>query len=268
MPIVNSGGVDIDYEVLNPDAKTVPVFFISGLNGARSSWTSQLDAFSARGPVVLHDHRGTGKSAKPPGVYSVPNMAGDVAAVMDAVGAEKAHFVGSSTGGAIIQVLGIDHPDRVQSACICSSWPRSDAYFLRQFSVRKKILLEMGWEVYTRLSSFTLHSPAYFAEHHEAIEAKEDEQIANAPPAEIMAERIDCIMAHDQLGRLGRIRAPVLVAVGREDVVTPVYYSRQLAGAIPGAELKVFEEGGHFIYLSHAEEFNAAILDFIGRHEP
>ncbi|MBI4252461.1 MAG: alpha/beta fold hydrolase [Candidatus Tectomicrobia bacterium] len=268
MPVVRSGGVDIDYEVVNPGGKGVPVFLISGLNGVRVSWGLQREAFSQGRPLVLHDHRGTGKSAKPRGAYSVRLMAGDVAAVMDALKIPKAHFVGSSTGGAINQVLCIDHPNRVQSASIVSSWPRGDAYFKRQFAMRKRVLLEMGWEAYTRLSAVTLNSPRFFTEHFAEIEKKENENLAGTPPAEIMAERIDCIMAHDEWDRLGEVRAPVLVLVARDDATTPPYYSEQLARLIPGAELRVLGDGGHFVYVARAAEFNAAVLDFMRRHEP
>ncbi len=267
MPTVNSEGVAIDYEVINPQHTNTPVFLISGLGGVRASWTKQVGAFSADRPLVLHDHRGTGKSDKPSGVYSVPTMAKDIVAIMNDQGMEKAHLVGSSTGGAIIQVMCIDHAERVKSASIVSSWPKSDAYFIRQFSVRKKVLLEMGWETYTEFSTFTLYSPKFFTNNFQEIQTQENESIASAPPAEIMAERIDCIIAHDQLGRLGQIAAPVLVAVARDDVVTPPYYSQELIAAIPGAELKIFEEGGHFVYLEKPDEFNEAILEFIRRHD-
>ncbi|MFQ6111806.1 MAG: alpha/beta fold hydrolase [Nitrospinota bacterium] len=267
MALVNSGGVDIDYEVLDSEARGIPVFFITGLNGVRSAWASQLEAFLKRGPIVLHDHRGTGKSAKPLGVYSVENMAEDVVAIMDDAGIEKAHFVGSSTGGAICQVLCIDHAERVQSACICSSWPKADNYFIRQFTMRKRMLQEMGVEATTRMAAISLYEAKYLNDNYDAIQKQEDELLANAPPTDVMVERIECIMRHDQLGRLGQIRVPVLVAVARDDVATPLYYSEQLAEAIPGAELKVFERGGHFVYICRTEEFNEAILDFIGRHE-
>ncbi len=267
MAVVNSGGVDIDYEVLNPGAPGLPVFFISGLNGARGSWPLQADHFSKDRIVVLHDHRGTGKSAKPPGVYSVVNMAGDVVAVMDDAGIEKAHMVGSSTGGAIIQVLCIDFPDRIQSAAICSSWPKSDHFFVRQFEMRKKILLEMGWDDYTRISALSLNSPQFFTDNYDEIVKKEDFNIQNAPPAEIMAERIDAIIAHDQMDRLGRIQTPTLIAVARDDACTPPYYSDQLVEKIPGAELKLFDDGGHFVYMAQPEEFNAAIRAFIEKHD-
>ena len=267
MPNVNSEGVAIDYEVINPDQTNAPVFLISGLGGIRASWTKQINAFSADRPLILHDHRGTGKSDKPSGVYSVPNMAKDITAIMDDLEIEKAHLVGSSTGGAIIQVMCIDYPDRVKSGSIVSSWPKSDAYFTRQFSVRKEVLLEMGWETYTRFSTFTLHSPKFFTDNFQGIQLQENQSIANAPPAEIMAERIDCIIAHDQLDRLSQITSPVLVAVARDDIVTPLYYSQQLSDSIPNAELKIFDEGGHFVYLEKPIEFNESILEFIQRHD-
>ena len=53
MPIVNSGGVDIDYEILNPGPPATPVFLISGLGGARGSWTLQTGPFAEERPVVL-----------------------------------------------------------------------------------------------------------------------------------------------------------------------------------------------------------------------
>ncbi len=267
MPTVNSDGVAIDYEIINPQHSGTPVFLISGLGGVRASWTEQIKAFSADRPLILHDHRGTGKSEKPSGVYSVPNMAKDITAIMDDLGMGKAHLVGSSTGGAIIQVMCLDHSDRVQSGSIVSSWPRSDEYFIRQFRVRKEVLLEMGWDFYTRYSTIALHSPKFFTDNFEEIQARENLSIANAPPAEVMAERIDCIIAHDQLGRLGQIGNPVLVAVARDDIVTPLYYSLQLRDAIPGAELKIFDEGGHFVYLEKPVEFNESILEFIHRHD-
>ena len=268
MPVVRSGGVDIDYEVVNPGGKGVPVFLISGLGGARGPWAAQVEDFSRNRPLVLHDHRGTGKSGKPCGAYSVRLMAEDVIAIMDALKIPKAHLVGSSTGGAINQVLCIGHPDRVQSASIVSSWPRSDAFFKRQFTMRKKVLLELGWETYTKLSAITLNSAKFLNDNIGEFEKKEAEAIRTAPPAEVMAERIDCIMAHDEWDRLGRIKAPVLVLVARDDATTPPYYSEQLVRLIPGAQLRVLEDGGHLVYIARAKEFNACVLDFIRRNEP
>lgn len=267
MPVVNSGGVDIAYDILNPDGSVLPIFFISGLGGLRAHVAMQSGPFSSERPVVVHDHRGTGQSAKPLGVYSIENMASDIIAIMDDAGIEKAHVCGFSTGGAIVQVLCIDHPDRIQSAAICCSWPKTDNFFRRAFEMRKIILLKLGTEINVRQYSTMLNDPKVFADNYAEIVKREDMAIANAGPPAVDAERIDAILAHDQLDRLGQITAPVIVVGARNDVVCPSYFSEQLAAAIPGARLELFEDGGHFFFQAHADRFNALIREFVAQNE-
>ncbi len=194
-------------------------------------------------------------------------MAADVIAIMDDAGIAKAHMVGTSTGGAIIQVLCIDNPDRVQSAAICCSWPKSDHFFIRQFEMRKRILLNLGTEALMLLTSTVLNDPKYFTEHYDEILEKEATHLANAGPSEVDAERIDAIIAHDQIDRLVRITVPVIVIGSKNDAVCPPYFSEQIAEAIPTAELKLYEDGGHFFYLVYADEFNDDIRHFIAKNE-
>lgn len=267
MAVVNSGGVDIVYDILNPDGPGVPIFFIAGLGGLRAHVASQSQPFAKQRPVVVHDHRGTGDSAKPEGVYSVAAMASDIVAIMDDAGIAKAHMCGFSTGGAIVQVLCIDHGARVQSGAICCSWPKSDHYFLRSFEMRKRVLLELGTEASIRNASPALYDPRFFTEHYDLVLEREALGIAKAGPPRIDAERIDAIMAHDQLGRLGRIDVPVIVMGARNDAVTPPYFSEQLAQAIPGARLEMFDDGGHFFFQMHADRFNRLLADFIAANE-
>ena len=82
---------------------------------------------------------------------------------------------------------------------------------------------------------------------------------------EVMIHRIDMIIAHDQLKRVGKIRKPTLIIVGRDDVCTPPYFSEELAQAIPGAELTVLD-GVHFFYLETPEPFHARVREFLVRH--
>jgi aminoacrylate hydrolase len=267
MPSVDSGGVQIVYDVMNKTGPGVPVCFIAGLNGMRQACMQQASPFSRERPVVVHDHRGTGASGKPRGAYSVQSMAKDVVAIMDDAGINKAHMVGTSTGGAITQVLCIDYPDRVQSAAICCSWMKCDHFFRRQFEMRKRILLSMGTEALILLTSTTLNDPKWFTEHYPELLEREKGLLERAGPPEIDAERIDGILAFDESKRLGQIRSPVIVIGAKNDAVCPPYYSEQLAAAIPGAKLSLYEDGGHFFYLAYAERFNAEIREFMTLHE-
>ena len=73
-------------------------------------------------------------------------------------------------------------------------------------------------------------------------------------------------LRHDALDRLHRIAVPTLVTVGTFDLALPPMYSREVADAIPGSELVLFEGGGHLHNLEDPEEFNAVTLDFLCRN--
>jgi aminoacrylate hydrolase len=267
MASVNSGGVEIVYDILNANGPGVPLFLLAGLNGMRQACMKQAIPLSRERPVVVHDQRGTGASGKPLGVYSVQNMAKDVIAIMDDAGIKKGHFVGTSTGGAIAQVLCIDYPERVQSAAVCCSWMKCDHFFRRQFGLRKRILLTMGTETLMLLTSTTLNDPKWFTEHYDELIEREKGLLERAGPPQVDAERIDAIMAFDESRRLGQIKVPVTVIGAKNDAVCPPYYSEQLAAAIPGATLSLYEDGGHFFYIVHVDRFNAEIGSFMARHE-
>ena len=72
------------------------------------------------------------------------------------------------------------------------------------------------------------------------------------------------ILRHDRRLRLLEIRVPTLVIVAQDDMITPRFYSEELAGRIPGAKLVVLETGGHFAPAIHSEPYNAAVGQFLG----
>jgi 3-oxoadipate enol-lactonase len=73
------------------------------------------------------------------------------------------------------------------------------------------------------------------------------------------------IQHHDTLDRLTGISTPALVLAGEQDILIPVSLSRQLHEGIPGSEWQTVK-GGHACLWEHPASFNAAVLDFIGRH--
>jgi len=78
-----------------------------------------------------------------------------------------------------------------------------------------------------------------------------------------MANRIDAVLGHDRRRQLLRIHVPTLVIVARDDMITPVFYSEELASAIPGAKLVVLDGGGHFAPAIHSGPYNAAVGGFL-----
>jgi aminoacrylate hydrolase len=200
--------------------------------------------------------------------YTVEKMAEDVLGIMTALDIEKAHIVGHSTGGAIAQVLAIDHPKRVGAVVIAAGWPKPDAYFRRHFMMRREILQGLGPLAYVQNASLMLYPHAWIAANNEKLRGYEAQLVANFAPTEVMVSRIEAVMAFDRTEDLGRIKAPTLIVGAADDNVTPAYYSEALARAIPNAELKMFPSGGHCFTQMLARDFNQAVLPFLQANTP
>ncbi len=257
-------GEELYYEV---HGQGPPLVLISGLNGVGGFWKPHLDALSRNHRVVLHDHRGTGQSSPSRIDYSVEQMAGDLVELLDHLEIGKADMVGHSTGGAICQVLGIDRPERVASLVLSATWTAADGYFRRLFELRADILRTMGPEGYLRASLMFMRPPAWIRDHDATQSEDIAAMVANFPVPEIMLGRIAALLAFDRRADLGRISAPTLIVAARDDMVTPIYYSEELAGLIPGAETAILECGGHFFPISAADDFRRTLLTFLAGTE-
>jgi aminoacrylate hydrolase len=245
-----------------------PVLFVSGLNGFASFWQDQAAAFSRKFDVITHDHRGIGQSDPTRSGFTVDRMAADVIGLTDALEIERAHVVGHSTGGAIAQILAVEHPKRLASVVLSATWTKPDAYFRRLFGLRKDILLRLGPSAYVQSNTLFLYPSWWVARNNERLRQQEAQNLALFPPTEIAASRIDAILAFDRTESLGRIKTPTLVVGAEDDIVTPSYFSEELARLIPAAEIKIFPRGGHAFTQVRAREFNQAVLPFLASHTP
>ena len=125
----SSDGIRLHYEVMGR-ASAPAVLMIQGLGADKHGWDMQRYRLSLQYRVVALDNRGAGRSDKPFGHYTLEQMADDAIAVLDHLGIDRAHVVGASMGGAISQIIGLQHPDRVLSltlactACRNHPWRR------------------------------------------------------------------------------------------------------------------------------------------------
>lgn len=260
MPKISIGDDELYYEEAGQGP---PLLLVTGLNGVGSFWARQVPDFSRDFRVVVHDHRGTGQSTHSRIRYSVEQMAGDVLRLMDALRLDAAHLVGHSTGGAIGQVIAQDHPRRLRSLVLSATWAGPDAYFRRLFEMRRQILLTSGVEAYLRAAALVLAPPRWVSENDASIAEQHRALAAAAAPVEVTVSRIDAILAFDRRARLGEVRVPTLVIVAGDDMVTPRFYSDEVAGGIPGAKLVVLEAGGHFAPQITPGPYNAAVGAFL-----
>ncbi len=260
MPKASIGDAEIYYE---ESGRGEPLLLVPGLSGQGSFWSPQVAHFSRDFHVVVHDHRGAGQSTHSRITYSVEQMADDVLRLMDALGIEAAHFVGHSTGGAIGQVIALEHPQRLRSLVLSATWAGPDPYFRRVFESRKEVLETLGLEAYLRASALFLMPPAWVSANDRALTEQHHAALTSAAPIEVMTSRIDAIVRHDRRARLGEIRVPTLVIVAQDDMITPRFYSDELASCVPGAKLVVLDGGGHFAPVATADSYNRAVGGFL-----
>lgn len=265
MPRISIGDCSLYYE---RHGVGFPVLFISGLGGFASFWQDQTAAFGKRFEVVTFDHRGIGQSDEARLGYTVERMAADVVSLLDALRIKRTHVVGHSTGGAIAQVLAIEHPNRLASVVLSATWTKADAYFRRIYTFRKEVLLRLGPSAYLQSATLYWYPSWWIARNNEQLRQLEAQNLATFAPTEIVASRIDAMLAFDRTSQLERIKTPTLVIGAEDDIVTPSYFSEELARLIPAAEIKLFPRGGHFLTHVRAREFNHAVLPFLVSHTP
>ncbi len=263
MPTISIGDADIYYEEAGNGE---PVMLVPGLGGGGSFWHLQLPALNPDFRVITHDHRGCGRSTYSMITYSVDQMAQDAIRLMDALGIERAHWVGHSTGGAMGQIVAQDHKDRLGSLVLSATWSGPDPYFRRAFDARKEVLLSLGLKEYTRHSMLSLHSPWYISRNEALISEQENFIAGSGQPVEIMKRRIEAICAFDRRDRLSEITAPTLVIVAEDDMVTPRYLSDEISESVAGAETVVLPTGGHFMPHIVTDDYNSAVGGFLRRN--
>jgi len=240
-----------------------PLMLVSGLNGEGHWWEPQFEAFARHFAVVVHDHRGTGRSTHSEIDYSIEQMTDDLIGLMDAVGIARAHIVGVSTGGAIAQAMATDHPARTRSVVIANSWSKADAHRQRVAAVRKSLVLNIGPEAYVQASPLFTYPPWYLRDNAEAVARGCERALKHFPSARIAASRLDAGLEFDRRDKLRSVTLPALVIGAKDDHLTPLYYSEELASIIPRARLHVFERGGHACSRTMVAEFNTVVLDFL-----
>lgn len=240
-----------------------PLLLVAGLGGVGSFWSKQVEAFSRHYRVIVLDHRGTGQSTHSAIRYSIAQMADDALRLLDHLGIDRAHYMGHSTGGAIGQHLAAHASGRIGRLVLSATWPRADAYFRRLFEVRKGVLAAQGTGPYTQLGNLVLFPPYYFTANAAAIDARAEQSLAGLAPPAVLASRIDAILEFDGWAALPGIVHRTLVVCARDDMVTPAYFSEQLADRLPNATLALMDRGGHFCPVAEDQEYNRIVLGFL-----
>jgi 3-oxoadipate enol-lactonase len=205
--------------------------------------------------VITYDTRGHGESPAPAGPYTLDDLVDDLVALLDEVGAQRAHVAGLSLGGMTAMRLAARDPERVDRlALLCTSAKPDPTPFLdRATAVRSGGTAPLAPAVAGRWLT-----PAYAAEHPDLV-ATLEAMIAGADDAGY-ACCCEVVAAVDLREDCARITAPTLVVSGWEDLALPPAHQQLIADAIPGAELITVSPGAHLANLEQPVRVTGALL--------
>jgi 3-oxoadipate enol-lactonase len=237
-------------------AADAPVVVLSNSLGAdRGMWGPQVPGLAERYRVVTYDTRGHGESPAPAGPYTLDDLVDDLVALLDEVGAERAHVAGLSLGGMTAMRLAARDPQRVDRlALLCTSAKPDPKPFLdRAAAVRSGGTAPLAATVASRWLT-----PPYAAEHPDLV-AKLEAMIAGSDDAGYAA-CCEVVASVDLLADCARITAPTLVISGSEDPALPPEHQKLIAASIPGAELLTVSPGAHLANLEQTLQVTGALL--------
>jgi 3-oxoadipate enol-lactonase len=246
--------IEVDHTVDGPE--DAPVVVLSNSLGAtRAMWDPQVPALAERYRVVTYDTRGHGTSPAPAGPYALDDLVDDLLALLDRVGARRAHVVGLSLGGMTALRLAAREPQRVHRlAVLCSSAKTDPQGFLdRAAAARADGTASFAGTVASRWLT-----PPYAAAHPDLV-ARLEGMIAGCDD-EGYAACAEVVARVDLREDLGRITAPTLVVSGAEDPALPPEHQQAIAEGVPGAELLSVSPGAHLANLEQPLQVSGALL--------
>lgn len=256
-------GIPLAVTVTGDDGPSL--LMIPGLGSTRHAFAPIVPLLAKRLRVAVYDPRGVGESGVSPGPYTMSQLAGDAAAVLDALGWERVAVFGASMGGMVAQWVAIDHPVRVWRLVLACTGPGASHAVPADRGATRALLgkgARTPEEAY-RMATSVMYEPRWARSHRDFLEGEIAYRAAHPIRGQAFSAQYEAVKGHDSWDLLPGIAAPTLVIHGTEDAVMPAGNGRLLAERIPGARWLPLEGRGHMFFHEDPEAAAAAIVDFL-----
>jgi len=265
----------VKVHVEDPGGLGRPVVLIHGWPLSGASWSAQIEPLQAAGlRPIAYDRRGFGRSDKPARGYEYDTLADDLAAVIDELDLHDVSLVGFSMGGGeVARYISRHGQDRLRSVVFASAVPP----YLAQTGDNPDGPLDQatadGMEAGLKADRDSFFPE--FVNNFFSVDGKLLATSAQVQDAVVMSQQSDqkaalgCMEAFattDFRTDLTKITVPTLVIHGDGDAVVPFAGSgKRTHAAIAGSKLAVLQGAPHGCNVTHAEQFNRALVDFLTR---
>lgn len=257
MPTATINATTLHYERVGSGS---PLLLIHGLGSSGEDWAFQRDEFARRHTLILPDLRGSGRSAKPPGPYSIAQFAADLWGLLDALGIAATDVVGFSLGGAIAIEMALMRPQCVRRLVLCNTLAnyRTDTW-RKWFEAQAQVALVrvLGLRRTARLVARRL-----FPQPDQAPKRRRVIDVLGANERRSYLATIRALIGWSALERLHALRAPTLLIAAEHDY-TPLAEKRAEMRHFPQAQLVVIAGSRHGTPFDATARFNASVLEFL-----
>lgn len=237
-----------------------PLLLIAGLASDALSWVYQKEPLNRHHRLILCDNRGVGRSPKPPGPYSIAQMAEDILAILPD---QKVHLLGHSMGGAIAQHLAAHHPDRIDRLILACTQQRFHGRTLAVAESWAGLLQHKPDASLLGRSLFPWLYTRHFLDQPGNLQACVDALQAHPYPLEADAIQAQVEALKDFQPQ--KICRPTLVLAAEQDLICPPEACLELHQSIPQSRFKVLPNTGHSCMLESPDALNGAVLEYLAQ---
>ena len=249
-----------DHQPAGGTGTGLPIVFIHGINMSLDVWSDVVAELGATRRVVTFDLRGHGSSVKN-GPFTVEGYADDTLAVLDALGIERAHLVGTSFGGSVATVVARRAPARVATvASLGGALSTGELDLEGAIAAIRAVGVRAFFSGFLPQGSFAPGTPQAILER--ALDAASDGR-----DVETVIEITTTALSTDTTDEALSVDVPALVITGEVDMTCPVEAGRAVADAL-GTELVVLPGRGHVISMETPGEVAALIEQHVARYDP
>ena len=239
------------------------LLLLTGLGYAIWSWQRQLPDWSQRFRCVAVENRGTGRSPKPPGPYTIEELADDAAEALDG---RRAHVAGFSMGGYIAQTLAVRHPELVDKLVLICTATGGPNVLPTPEETKSAWLANAGRtpQEFARATMPISFRPGWTDEHPDEFESLLADRLEYPTPPECWGAQFDaCLDWAARVTPVEQIEAPTLVLHGDADRIVPYENGVELARRIPGSRFETFPGSGHLLFIEEAPRLNPMVSSFL-----
>ena len=241
------------------------LFLIHGIGARRATFAKLVEGLKDRFTCIRYDLRGHGESPVPKAPFGLEDLVDDLEALRSKIGIECAHFAGHSLGGMIGPAYAKRYPDKVNSLGLWST----AAFRTPEDSTKVKAVVaamrEKGIPQVLDTLTARWFTDDFVASHPDVIEKRKRQVIDT--PADIFLNVFDIYAGTGMSSWLHKISVPCHLVTGEEDGGCNPRLNREMANALPNAELVILDRLKHAIFIEATDRVLPVVRNFLIKND-